>query len=79
MALQAGNIKGFWTIGSRTEKMGTRTDGYRINGSRTNGSGLGLGQGNNCPEPICSRIILTTLQRCVVFFFDLAKVQLQDN
>ena len=31
----------------------------RTNGSRTNGSGLGLGQGNNCPGPICPRIIAT--------------------
>ena len=26
-------------------------------GIRTNGSGLGLGQGNNCPGPICPRIV----------------------
>ena len=25
-------------------------------GTRTRGSGLGLVQGNNCPEPICPRI-----------------------
>ena len=41
---------GFRTIGSWTGKMGTKT-----NGSRTNGSGLG--QRNNCPGPICPRII----------------------
>ena len=29
------------------------------NGSRTNRSGLGLGQGNNCPGPICPRITNT--------------------
>ena len=30
-------------------------------GTRTNGSGLELGQGNNCPGPICPRIVETGL------------------
>ena len=34
--------------------MGTST-----NGSRTKESGLGLGQRNNCPGPICPRITNT--------------------
>ena len=42
----------FRTFGSQTGQMDTRT-----NGSRTNGLGLGLGQGNNCPGPIYPRII----------------------
>ena len=37
--------------------MGSGKMGSRMNGSRTNRSGLG--QGNNCPKPICPRITNT--------------------
>ena len=37
--------------------LGSGQMGTRTNGSQTNGSGLGLGQRNNCPGPICTGTI----------------------